>query len=263
MYKSAPQTEFYTKLNQSEKYKKLIYYLIVLFSIGISVLNYNNISLPIFLNDIKEIIYLLLLISLFILSLIIDYILLPNAHNTTRCDFFDHSLHTKFIHQQESEDYYTNQELDYGFYKFGVNLFESCFFTLNIGKRMVIKKLISTSLLFLLIVPMYYFGAKNYSQIFTIIIQTFLSAYFLGGLIKLITFNSRNQKLFEDLKNIFSKSNLKESITENTPYIIKTYIDYETNKAWSYIHLSDKIYKKYNGELSSQWNNIKNKYCIK
>jgi hypothetical protein len=110
---------------------------------------------------------------------------------------------------------------------------------------------------------MFYYGIKGLDQISVIMIQTLLSAYFLGGLLKVFIFNYKNEKLLGELKTIFSQSNLKADIDKYAPHLVKLYVEYESNKSWSYIHLSNKIYKKYNSQFSKEWNEIKVNYNIK
>lgn len=263
MFTSTPQSKYYDILKIFDRIRNTTYYLIIIYLVLNYFIDHYKFSLPDSIKDSKEIFYIFLMVVLFILSLIVDYYILPKAQFITRCDFFDHSFGTKLILHQKSEDYYTNDELESGIYKFGVNFFESCYFSLNIGSKMVLKKYLKSSMLIILFLPMFFYGFKKFEQISIIAIQVLLSVYFIGGIIKLHIFNNKNNSTLDSLIQIFSTPNTKMEISKHTPYLIKLYVDYESNKSWSYIHLSGKIYEKYNGALSVKWKGIKEKYNIK
>ena len=107
-----------------------------------------------------------------------------------------------------------------------------------------------------------FYGIKSTSFITLALIQALVSAYFLGGLIRLIIFVNRNENLFNELSQMFSRKDLKRNIDDYHIDTIRIYADYETNKAWSNILLDSKLYNKMNKELSQKWIEIKKKYNI-
>ncbi|MFZ1320853.1 MAG: hypothetical protein WAT71_04790 [Ignavibacteria bacterium] len=227
-----------------------------------NLVNFKVFEISDFLNDIKNQLYIGLLLALFIITIIIDYKLLPEAQRKTRCDFFDNAFGTKFIHNKNSEEYYTNDNIEKGIYKMAVDLFESSLFTYNISSRMRFKRIILCCLLFVVLIPLSFYGFKNTFFIGIIILQALLSIYFAGGLIKLLIFVGKNKEYFEELKSLFSNSNFKQNIIEYEAKIIKLYADYESTKAWSFIHLDSRIYNKINPTLSKEWEEMKQKYNI-
>ena len=212
MYKSAPQTSDYVLIEKLQKANKVIFISVILLSILSSIVASKIVVLPESINDIRNILYIGLIISLAIISIIIDYTLLPNAQSTTRCDFFDHSFGTKYIHHKSSEEYYTNTDLDFGMYKMAANLFESCFFTYTLSSRMRLKKIILCCVLLVVFIPLVFYGFKNTSLISIILLQALLSIYFLGGLIRLLIFVNKNEILFNELKNLFANNEDRKSV---------------------------------------------------
>jgi hypothetical protein len=262
MYKSAPQTNVYDTISLLQRTKKVLFWSIIILSVLTSLKTAGWLTPSELISDLISMFHIISILGFTAISIIIDYILIPNGQKTTRNDFFDHSFGTKYIVHKNSEEYYTNQDLPNGFYKMSVNLFESIFFTYSIACGMRLKRIFTTSVLILVLIPLLYYGIKNTSFIFIALLQTLVSAYFLGGLIRLIIFANRNESLFTELSNIFSTNEFKNKIDEYSIPIIKIYTDYESNKAWSNILLDSKLYKKMNADLSHKWIEIKKKYNI-
>jgi hypothetical protein len=263
MYKTAPQANDYALIEKLQKANKVIFTAIIALSILSSINASKIVVLPENLDDIKNILYIGLMILLAIISIVIDYNLLPNAQKTTRWDFFDHSFGTKYIHHMSSEEYYTNTNLDFGTYKMAANLFESCFFTYTISCKMRFKKIMMCCILLAVFIPLIFYGFKNTSLIGIILLQALLSIYFLSGLIRLLIFVNKSEYLFNELIMLFANADLKTNIEKYVGPIIKMYADYETNKAWSYLHVDSKLYNEMNEELSKVWDEMKVKYNIK
>jgi len=261
MYTSAPQSVKYKLIDKLQNYNAFVFYLIILFSI-ISLIMGKFPCLNSEVLIVKNFIYVLLYIMYGIITIVVDYILYPEAQEVTRNDFLDNSLGTKFIEINSSSKYYSNDELNEGFYRLAVNFFESCYFTVNISNKMKFKKLVVTLVLLLCFFPLIYIGIKETYQLVIIALQSLLSVYFFSGLLKLMLFSKRNNEIFESLKQLFQVENLKGNMNSYTGLLLKLYLDYESNKAWSYIHLSSEIYEKMNIQLSEEWNQIKTKYSI-
>src|SRR5205085_2889873 len=101
--------------------KKYSFYVILLLSVVTSTYFATYITIPPEILDILKMIYVFIIILYFVISTIIDNILVPNAYKTTRYDFYDNSFGTKFIYDKNSIDYYTNDEIPQGFYRMAVN----------------------------------------------------------------------------------------------------------------------------------------------
>ena len=262
MYKSAPQTNVYDTISLLQRTKRILFWSIVILSILTSSRTAGWLTPSELISDLISMFHLISLLGFTAISIIIDYVLIPKAQITTRNDFFDHSFGTKYIVHKNSEEYYTNQELDNGFYKMAVNLYESVFFTYSLACSMRLRRIITTVILILVLIPLLFFGIKSTSFISLTVIQTLVSAYFLGGLIRLIIFANRNENLLNELSQMFSRKDLKLNIDDYHINTIRIYADYETNKAWSNILLDSKLYKKMNNDLSQKWNEMKKKYNI-
>ncbi len=262
MYKKAPQATIFDLIRQIQRVQRYVFYAILLLSVISSLVAVKIIILPESLNNLKDIIFICLTLFLFILTGIIDYYLLPGADRKTRCDFFDNAFGTKFITSESSEEYYTNDELEKGIYKMAVNLFESVLYTLTISKQMIIRRAIFSAFLFTFLIVLAFYGIKDSYSFFILLLQAMLSSYFIGGFLKLLIFVIKNNSYFEELQHLFANDALKAKIIEHEAQIIRLYADYESNKGWANIVLSNKIYKKINPKLMEEWNGIKIKYNI-
>jgi len=262
MYKSSPQSNDYDLILKLQKINRYIYYFIILLSVITYVLTKKYFEDHEAATNFRNIFYLASIIGYGTLSIIVDYVLLPAAQRKTRCDFFDNAFGTKYIPNQNSEEYYTNDNIENGIYKMAVNLFESSFFTLKISSKMRLKKIVKCALLVALLIPLAFFGFKSTWLLTISIFQVLLSVYFIGGLIRLLIFVERTRKYFEELQNLFSNTDFKTEILKYEPTVIRIYTDYESNKAWSYINLDSKIYKELNPSLMKDWDEMKVKYSI-
>jgi len=81
-------------------------------------------------------------------------------------------------------------------------------------------------------------------------LQALLSIYFIGGLTRLLIFVNNNEFLYNELIKLFANDDLKTNTEKYFGEIIKMYTDYESTKAWSYLHVDSKIYNEINVELS-------------
>lgn len=263
MYKSAPQASLFDLIRQIQKTQRIVFYIVLFLSLISALLAIKVFSIPEEYNNLKNIVFTCLTILLFILTGLIDFYLLPGAERKTRCDFFDNAFGSKFISSKNSEEYYTNDELEKGIYKMAVNLFESILFTLTISKKMIIRRAISSAFLFTIVLVLVFYGLKDTYSYFILFLQALLSTYFIGGFTKLIFFVIRNNSYFEELKLLFSNEDFKANVKRYEAHIIRLYSDYESNKGWGNIILSNKIYEKVNPILIKEWEEMKMRYNIR
>ena len=212
-------------------------------------------------NLIIDSISILALFMLLILEHIATYIIFQ-AEQTRRNDYFDNSFGTNYGYDP-SQNYYDTDEINYGLYKMITNTFESAFFSLEISKRMFYKKLKINIVFFPIIICLAIYGFIQTSLSLPIL-QLFLSKFFLVELLDIYKYNSRVEKVFSDLKRLFTNNliNTTESIEKNMAEIIKLYIEYESNISDLKILLDSKIYCSLNEELTAKWNLMKENYNI-
>ncbi len=171
------------------------------------------------------------------------------AESKRNLDFIDNSFNTKFA-EKNSSGYYSNDEVEIGIVKMGINGFENAFFTKSITAKMFKKELISFVIILVLFLAVCLYTTP---KILIVISQMALPLAIIQQTIKLYCFHCRVDDIFFNYKSIFSLTT-KENII---PSIIKNVISYEKTLSWAGIPLDSKIFNNMNDELSSRWIEIK------
>lgn len=203
--------------------------------------------------DFVECLLLIFIPAEFIMSIIKSHYLLPKAERDRRYDALDNAFGSPFS-LQNSEKYFTNDEISAGSLKFGVNLFQNVFFTTRLADKMMIEYILKSSFFGIVFIFMAIYGLKN-SPLMLPVLQFMFSATVFGDLIKFFMYHRENKRIWEKLKVIFQTSP-KEST------ILKEYLDYETNISWGQILISNSLYVKYNDTLETEWQTIKQKFKL-
>ena len=169
-------------------------------------------------------------------------------------DFIDNSLDTK-LSDENSEGYFTNEEIDKGIIKLGVNCFENSYFTKSISKIMLRKQSI-----YLVIIAVVTLLLITFSENQLIVDFLLLALPYSIGLntYKIYRLNKNTKSVTDVFKKIFSST--KENKMEFL--IIDNVINYEKALSEGGILLNTKIFKQKNKELSQKWDEIKGKYQI-
>jgi len=197
-----------------------------------------------------------LIFAIFVLGLIVDYIY-RNAETLRRIDLVDNSFGTR-LSENKSKDYYTNDYIEFGFKKIGINNFESAFFTYRILKESINKerfKAGAISFLFFL------FAICGYEKILILILQLSIPFTLISRLYKTEVLYCCSKSVYDNYRSIFDKA--KELCeTKFHAEIVKNLLVYESNLAWSCILLDDATYLRMNETLSAEWDNIKVRYNL-
>lgn len=208
-------------------------------------------------NDIQQImnsVLSFLSIIYFLEDLLQNYLFqLAEVHR--RNDFLDNSLETTLA-DKNSEGYFSNDSLDSGVYKLGVNSFENSFFTKSLTSSMLTPMIIKSTIIILLFIFLVLF-TDNVTL--SILMQVALPLTILQQSIRLITLHLRVEFVFNQFKMIFSSINSPKQDS----YLITNVINYESTLAWGGILLDSNIYNKRNETLSQEWEDIKAKHSIK
>lgn len=169
-------------------------------------------------------------------------------------DLIDNSLNSK-IADDNSQNYYTNDDLTQNVIKLGVNGFENAFFTKNISRKMYKKQLPIFILVVLIYCTSIFFVEKT---ILVKIFQLLLPLFIVKEFIQLLLFRSRLEKIFNCYKQIFTS--IKKSDRE--AIILHNIISYEKLLSTYNLQLDSKIFGSMNDKLSQEWIDIKVKYKI-
>lgn len=253
MAAKSPQTNYFAI---GKKYRTA--YTFVLFASFIFTIIFKYINA----NIAVSVIAIASLIALIVIERARDYYI-DLAEETRRRDFIDRSFGTKYCHVS-SEGYYDTEELESGMYKMVANVFENSLFSSEISKKMLSKNMaINISLLVILLASIITSTVKiDYA---VLLLQVFIGKDFVMGMIDLKKYNESTTETFNDIKKIFDNNleNTAESISKNTPEILRIYLKYETNITDKKLLLDSKIYGAMNEPLSNDWEEMKKKYNIK
>ncbi|MBW6484159.1 MAG: hypothetical protein K0B10_14005 [Vicingaceae bacterium] len=194
-----------------------------------------------------------LAVSYFISDIICNY-LFQLAESKRRDDFFDNSLQTNLC-EENSQEYFTNDNINPGIKKMGVNCFENSFFTKSIATAMLKPMVIKAITVFLLFL---FLALFTDNRLLTIALQLALPYTIIQQTIRLFVFRNRVMAVCKHFQTIFSSTN-KRKITQA---IIHNVTSYEAALSWACIKLDSKLFNRMNGKLSEKWNKIKSKYNI-
>ncbi|WP_305303338.1 hypothetical protein [Romboutsia ilealis] len=250
MSEYTPQQDFFVKLQKTEKFRCKVFWISIIGSAIIPLFNNSNI------NSIFTIISLIVLIYL---DVQLDYYR-SNAEKKRRSDLFDNSFGTKYNHDK-SKGYYSNDEIPNGTYKIATNVFQNCFWSLNISTKMKEKEKIKNIAIGGVIVLFAVFGFLN-NMISIPVLQLFLSQEFLVKYINLDRYNRELEDIFEELKDLFSR-NLNDNIESEQARVLNIIVRYECNISNWKIDLDSNIFNSEDARLEKEWSKIKNTYNIK
>ena len=182
------------------------------------------------------------------------------AEKVRRKDFIDNSFGTRLIHDS-SDEYYDNDEIDYGMKKATCNLFENAFFSFNVSKAMF-RKCLPINLIFLVgIVILSVYGFSR-NQFAIPILQLFLSRYFLFNILNAYRFRNEIEYVFDELKGLSIDISKNTKLNSSEVRVIKILIDYEALIAETNIRLDTKLFSQINQKLTSEWKTLKKKYSM-
>jgi hypothetical protein len=180
--------------------------------------------------------------------------LLQLAEQRRRRDFIDNSLNTN-LSDYHSEGYYSNEELDPGVYKMGVNCFENSFFSMSISERMirglVIQSLFVVGIFSLLIMETDKVTIATFLQFalpYTVLQQTIIT----------IIYYFQINSIFNYFKLLFGSAQEQK----RDLLIIHNVINYESTIAWAGVILNDQLFHAMNDQLSEKWQRIKQEHHI-
>lgn len=154
------------------------------------------------------------------------------------------------IQKEETVDYYNNS-FKPSIYRYGINIFESNYFSYRIARYMLSNAFIKSILsIFLLVLLSRYVLDNNF---YLLITQTIVSISYIEDGINLYFYYSRLQELYNQAYNYFITEKCNE---KNLSWIQWYAVEYESIKSYYKIRLCSKVFNKRNLELSNEWNQI-------
>ncbi len=203
---------------------------------------------------------IIFLLTYFVLEILSEYILVPQAESKRRDDFIDNSFNSKFS-PNKSVGYYDNDEIEVGLYKAACNLFENCFFTYSLIKAITFKNIIQPAIILLTVIVFACIGF-NKVPIALSFLQILFSANILGSLIKHFILLTRLNIIQDSWIEIFQHSDLKNEIKKYEANIYRYWLQYETLHSRIQSGVPEKVFNKLNPILTREWMELKKRYKI-
>ncbi len=254
MTKIVPYKKDFDLVSVIDRISNSILWCSVIASVTTIIISYSGIEKTIenTLTTVLNSIICFLAVSYFLSDIISNY-LFQKAEAKRRDDFFDNSLNTSHS-EENSNEYFTNDNITPSIKKMGVNCFENSFFTKSISGKMLKPMVIKSIVVFLLFLIL----AITNNHLFVTALQIALPYTIIQQTIRLFVFHNRIENICKRFRQIFTTHN-KKTITKS---ILHNVSSYETTLSWACIKLDSKLFDKMNDELSEKWNKIKTKCNI-
>jgi len=205
--------------------------------------NYNN------LKDLAQVISYVSMVGYLIIKLVAK-IIFHNVERLKRNDLIDNSFGTNYS-DDNTENYYNNEEVENGIKKLALNTYESSFHTENTLKLMTnknLKILIVISIPFLL--SIFSEGGSDFVRLlFEISIPFILLSEFVILIVYRLNVYAINERFKVEFTNI-GNSDLKE---DDIPKLLIPVMEYYSIKAWANTNLDSKIFNANNEKVSKYW----------
>ena len=243
-------SKYYRPAEITNRFASILFIIIAVFSIG---LLYAD-KIPSQFVDISKLLFIILVISYFLLSFIAREYLVPTAERTRRKQMLSNSLGTPLTHER-TKLYYNNTYRP-SIIKIGANCLENLFFSKNIASDMLIKTRVVTSIYIIIWVSLFAVRQSDLGLLI-IITQVVFSGEIIARWLSLETLKNRHSRAYEQLYEFF-RHDIKPDSNNSIATILDSFADYESTKAASGVLLSSKTFSKLNPKLSSEWNSIRN-----
>lgn len=249
MARYSPQDKYFNIMKKIESIKTIVFYISIIGSVIVPLLNSK------IFNSFFTIISIAVLLMLELQSDKYRH----KAQKSRRNDLLDNAFGTNFNYDRSS-GYFTNDEVSEGMYKLGVDIFQNCFWSLEISNKMKVIELIKMCIGAIAILLLAIIGFAN--NVLSIpVLQIFLSGEFIAKYIKIAEYNSDLEVIFNELKELFDNKN-KELIEKEDVKLLKIILSYECNTSNYKIDLDTNIFRKVNQDLEVKWATIKKIYKI-
>ena len=211
-------------------------------------------------SDIINTINIVVLGFLFIIELIVEYILVPQADSKRRDDFIDNSFGSTFS-TSPSIGYYDNDSVKYGLYKAASNLFENTFFTYSLIKKLTIRKTVMPAIIIAGVAISAYYGF-NQVPLALSLLQVFFSMNLLGDLVKHCIMHVKVHQIHDSLAVLFQYTDFKSNTPRYEAHVYRYWLQYEALHSRIQTKIPDKDFNMENESLTEEWSKIKERYNI-
>lgn len=258
MAEFAPHTDLFKIINRLSSSANTVFWSILILSFAPFV--FEKFSISDNITDIVNVLNIIGISTFFIIEVVIDHILLPQADSKRRDDFIDNSFGSKFS-TKNSIGYYDNDEVGKGLYKASVNLFENCFFTFSLSKIITTSRIVIPSIMLIAMSIFAYYGFKEVPFALSIL-QALFSANILGLLIKHLILINKLSAIQDSWINLFQNENFKRETYKYQSNIYRHWLQYETLHSKINAGIPNKVFNENNDLLTKEWEELKAKYNI-
>ncbi|MCD6065865.1 MAG: hypothetical protein K0S33_691 [Bacteroidetes bacterium] len=175
-----------------------------------------------------------------------------------RTDLIDHAFDTNFSGER-STGYFNPGGISPGVYKLAVLGFENSLFTCTVAKKMILRKWIITSVIFILFIVSACIGNKD---LVNDLLQVTATGVLVLQAIRLQQFANRIGTIHEEFKTLFNRLENETDKSKSEGEMVKNVLNYEATIAWGTILTDTNIFDELNPALSAKWENMKQGYKI-
>jgi hypothetical protein len=259
MAKYSPQFDLYKII---ERLKSVLVYLFwIIFLLSIIPTFFKEFLVKWSINEEIDVLNIISIFAYFLIEVLVDLILIPLAENKRMDDFIDNSFDSNFS-TKNSVEYFNNEEIPKGFYKAATNLFQNCFFSFNLLKRLTVRKIILPAFVITAVWVAAYYGFKEVPFALSLL-QVLFSANLLGALIKHLILLTRLSYIYDDWMKLFQSNDLTSVDNKYPNYIFRTWLRYETLISKIPLDIPNSFFQKKNTQLTSDWIALKTKLNIR
>lgn len=252
MNRVVPFEKNFKTVGRLSKTSSIILYISAFVSIAILLISSLEIEIE-WLNGLLNPALAVMSVLYFIID-ILQRFLFHNGETHRKNDLMDNALGTRLT-EEKSEGYFTNDNLEDGLFKLGVDTFENSFYTKSISGSMIKRQLIISIIIVMLFVLVITLVPNS------IIIQVLLLALpyaIISDTIRLWILHVDTKKVFEDFKLVFTSV----EASHKDYLLINCIVSYEKSLSWAAIKLDSKKFHSHNDRLAEKWKTIKIEHNI-
>lgn len=258
MARYAPQYNLFTIIDKIRTGITVIFWIVFILSVAPPLIKMLDIKID--LEDIFSTVNIIAISLFFVLEIIVEYILIPQADSKRRDDFIDNAFGSTFS-PSPSVGYYDTDEVQKGLYKAACNLFENSFFTYSFAKVITVRKIVLPAIVLHSIAVFAYFGFKQVPFALSLL-QALFSATLLGDLVKHMILLTRLHTIHDAWISLFQHSDLKSNTGKYQAIIYRHWLQYEALHSRIPAGVPDKVFKKHDKKLTEEWIKLKIRYNI-
>lgn len=184
------------------------------------------------------------------LSTIDDCTLWYKAEQARRKDCIQDAFNAN-LQELKTENYYTN-DVPQSIAKYGVNIFESNYYSKEIARKMLPREIIKS--IGALVVVLISFRYIANGEVLLLISQTLFSAFFIINTILLIVYYSKMSTLYDEAYTHFVSVGIKDG--HQLIWMLSYILEYECVKAYFKVRLKTSIFNNHKEELAKNWEEI-------